>query len=293
MSDIRIRLLQTLDEMAMAVELQKVYWGDDAHDLVPQHMLMSMAQAGGHVHGAFDNERLVGILLGFLGADIDPDDDQSAPHRLYVMSKRMIVLPGNRGRKIGERLKWAQREFAFRHHINLVQWTFDPVLARNAYLNLRKLGAVIQTYKRDYFGTNADHPTLHGDRVVANWWVGHEHVARQFANERATVPSVAYANQTMIDTDGLLKPIGYERPDYEAIALEIPKEFVPLERLNPQLGQQWRDHIRHAFMDLLSAGYIAIDMARASEVPAIDSSFADERERIFYVFVRDDGSFGF
>lgn len=293
MSEITIRALRTVSEMQRAVELQTVYWGTDMSDLVPEHMLLSIARAGGHVHGAFDGELMVGMLLGFLGADIDPDDDLPAHERLYVMSKRMVVLPEYRGHKIGERLKWVQRDFALGHHIRLVQWTFDPLLARNAYLNLHKLGAVIQQYKEDYFGAGASHPTLQADRLVANWWVEHPHVAERERGDRdEAMLHGTIANRTTLTAQGLIQPIHYDRPYEATVLLEIPKEFVPLERINPALGQDWRDHVRAAFQDLLSAGYIAVDLVLRNLAPTADNT-ADELERAFYVFVRDDGTFGF
>src|SRR5215510_15581453 len=129
---ISIRSLSTMEELETAVELQKIYWGEDMGDLVPHHMLLSFSRYGGHVHGAYDEGRLVGVLMGFLGAEISTDGAEDAPSRMYVMSKRMVVLPEYRGKKIGEDLKLAQRDFAIRHNIQLVTWTFDPLLSRNA-----------------------------------------------------------------------------------------------------------------------------------------------------------------
>src|SRR5690606_24744048 len=102
MTEITIRTLHSADEMSAAVDLQRVYWGNNMEDLVPEHMLLSIARYGGHIHAAYDGNRMVGLLMGFLGADIDPDEASDAPSQLYVMSKRMVVLPEYRGQKIGE-----------------------------------------------------------------------------------------------------------------------------------------------------------------------------------------------
>lgn len=277
MTEIIIRTLHTPDEMEAAVELQKVYWGDDMGDLVPGHMLTSIANYGGHIHGAFHGDRMVGMLVGFLGADIRPDDNQNAPSRMLVMSKRMVVLPEYRSHKIGENLKLTQADFARQHGIQLVTWTFDPLLSRNAYLNLHKLGAVGQKYLEDYFGGKSDNPVLRADRLVANWWVNHPHAQNRSQVDFSDAP---VANGVSLSQDGLLVPEGFRVPDSTIIRLEIPVEFQPVENVDMGLASRWRDHVRHSFKQMFEAGYLATDFMRVEN-------------RVFYVFTRDDKTFGF
>lgn len=276
MSEITIRTLHTTKDLTAAVELQKVYWGEDAADLVPHHMLLSIVRYGGHVYGAFDGDKLVGLLIGFLGAIYDSDTD-NASQRLMIMSKRMVVLPGYRGRKIGENLKYAQRDFARQHQIQLVSWTFDPLLARNAYLNFHKLGAIGQRYMPDYFEADANNPMLMADRILANWWVNHPHLERTEYPNAMNTPVV---NATSLSDDGLLIPHEFRLPNHHVVRLEIPIEFVPLERIDPALGKQWRDYVRFAFQKLLEEGYIVIDFMRVEN-------------RVFYVFARNNNTFEF
>lgn len=277
MTEIQIRTLHSAEEMSAAVDLQRVYWGDNMADLVPDHMLLSISRYGGHIHAAYDGDKMVGLLMGFLGADIDPRDEADAPSQLYVMSKRMVVLPEYRGQKIGEHLKQAQRQFAKQHNIQLVLWTFDPLLSRNAYLNLGKLGAIGQKYEKDYFGTSANNPVLSADRLQVNWWVNHLSLNKPTSINFANTPIV---NSVSLSEEGLLIPNDFNLPDSEIVRLEIPMEFVPLERLNPDLGQKWRDFIRYAFPELLSAGYLATDFTRIEN-------------RVFYIFTQDDGTYTF
>lgn len=277
MTEINIRTLHSAEEMATAVDLQRVYWGDNMADLVPDHMLLSISRYGGHIHAAYDGDKIVGLLIGFLGADIDPRNDADAPSQLYVMSKRMVVLPEYRGQKIGEQLKQAQRRFAQEHNIQLVLWTFDPLLSRNAYLNLHKLGATGQKYEKDYFGTSANNPVLSADRLQVNWWVNHPSLENPTSVNLIDTPIV---NPVSLNGDGLLIPNDFNLPDSEIVRLEIPMEFVPLERLDPDLGQKWRDFIRYAFPELLRSGYLASDFARVEN-------------RVFYIFTQDDGTYTF
>ena len=277
MTEITIRTLHSADEMAQAVELQRVYWGENMADLVPEHMLLSIARYGGHIHAAYDGNKMVGLLMGFLGADIEPNEPSDAPSHLYVMSKRMVVLPEYRGQKIGEHLKQAQRQFAQQHNIQLVLWTFDPLLSRNAYLNLHKLGAVGQKYEKDYFGASADNPVLSADRLQVNWWVNHRSLDNTGETDFSIAPVV---NGVSLNDDGLLMPSDFQLIENEILRLEIPMEFVPIERINPDLAKQWRNFIRHAFTELLNAGYLATDFARIEN-------------RVFYIFTQDDGTYSF
>ncbi len=263
--------------MDAAVELQKVYWGENMADLVPANMLLSITRYGGHLHAAYDDENMVGLLMGFLGADISPGDTRNAPAQMYVMSKRMVVLPEYRGQKIGERLKQAQREFAQRHNIQLVLWTFDPLLSRNAYLNLHKLGAIGQKYEKDYFGTDASNPVLSADRLQVNWWVNHPALTNRPELDVSKAPLV---NGVSFTDEGLLVPHEFRMVEGEVLRLEIPMEFVPLERVDPALGKRWRDNVREAFTELLKAGYLATDFIRIEN-------------RVFYIFTRDDGTYTF
>jgi predicted GNAT superfamily acetyltransferase len=271
-TDITIRALSGTAEMQQAVDLQKIYWGHDMSDIVPLHMLLSMANYGGHVLGAFLNGKIVGLLMGFLGAKITADDHETAKDTLLVMSKRMVVLPEYRNYKIGERLKLAQRDFAIAHGVQLVTWTFDPMLSRNAYLNIHKLGAVGQGYQSDFFGADATNPTLSGDRLVANWWVMHPHTADRSTHDYADLP---LASDTR---DGL--PRSFTIHDAPSMLLEVHSDFQPLEKQNPVAAKRWRDYMREAFPALLDAGYVATDVIRRDE-------------RSFYVFTLHDGSFAF
>ena len=290
MDDIIIKRLKTASEYEEAVELQKIYWGDCAETLVPAHMLQSLCDHGGHALGARHQGRLVGFVMGFIGADIDWEaaDARPAAANLLIMSKRMLVLPPYRGQNIGFRLKMAQRQVALKQGIQRVTWTFDPLLSPNAHLNIRKLGGVIRRYKVNYFGTTQQ-KSLRADRLIVEWRVTHRRVERRARGEtdwptaqQYLERGAAWVNRADAAGSWLRPAAECQAPTADLALVEIPANIRELEASQPKLAETWRGHIRLVFPRVLDAGYAVTDFAR--------SDFEGQK-RSFYVLSHhlDDG----
>lgn len=282
MTEIRIERLLRSEQHGQAVELQKVYWGEDAGNLVPRHMLHSISHYGGHILGAYADDRLVGFVLGFIGTDIDFDDQDSRPAmaNLLIMSKRMLVLPDYRGRNIAYRLKMAQRDIAMKQAIRLVTWTVDPLLAANAHLNIRKLGAVIQRFNADHFALGGAE-SLRSDRLIVDWWVTHRRVKERArgAGSKLRLRQYFDVNAPIVNrADGgsrWLRPRDMTGvPDSTFALIEIPGDFLELEAADRSLADKWRYHIRAVFQQMLAAGYVVTDFV---------SDDFEGRRRAFYL----------
>lgn len=282
-SAVRIDALMTLDDMRPAVDLQRVYWGEDTESVVPAHMLFSLAQHGGHVLAAHDGNRLVGILIGFLGTDGDPD--RPALANLQMVSKRMVVLPGYRNGGVGYRLKLAQRQMAIRAGVRLITWTFDPLLALNAHLNVRKLGAICTAFLPDYYGTSGAGglATLgSSDRLAVEWWVTNRRVEVRLSGERGDLRLPQYLeaetpilNPTTAGSDGWPQPAERVLPAGGSLALlEIPLDYPALAAADPALAGRWRQGVRAIMLGMFSRGYVITDFLRAHH---------EDRERAFYL----------
>jgi predicted GNAT superfamily acetyltransferase len=274
---LEIRALRRLADMHAVVELQRAYWGDSAESVIPAHMLFSLANYGGHVLTAFDGDRPIGVLVGFLGTH------SSAPPRpamanLQIVSKRMVVLPEYRGTGIGYRLKLRQRELAIEQGIRLVEWTFDPLLSLNAHLNVRKLGVICPTYLQDYYGTsNESGLALMGssDRVTAQWWVTNRRVEERLFGKRADLSLQNYrsaqaplVNPATSTSDGSLRPA--ESVDWSIIndrslvLVEIPRHYAEMARMDAVLAVRWRSHSRDVLQTLFQRGFVITDFLSES-----------------------------
>ena len=161
-----------------AVEsLQADVWNLPDVEVVPLHMLVTAARNGGLLLGAFDGDRLAGFVFGFPGLTADG--------RLKHCSHMAGVHPDYRDQNLGYRLKLAQRAAVLSQGIDLITWTFDPLEARNAWLNFHKLGAICNTYLRNVYGEMRDglNAGLPSDRLQVDWWIRSERVERRLRGE--------------------------------------------------------------------------------------------------------------
>ena len=181
---VEIRQLFHLDEFDAVVDLQRTIWGFADLELLPLRFLVVVSKVGGHVFGAYDGPRMIAFCFAIPGIKSD-----GMP---YLHSHMLGVLPEYRNAAIGRRLKLRQRDDAIARGIKLIEWTFDPLELKNAFLNIEKLGAVIRRYHPNQYGMTSSplHGGLPTDRCIAEWWLDRTPTPRptQFA-ERISYPA--------------------------------------------------------------------------------------------------------
>ncbi len=260
-SDIVIRPLQDIDECRAAENLQGAVWPGDDILIVPAHVLLTAAHNGGVVLGAWDDEELVGFVFGFLGAQQDGDEEHLSA-ALKHCSHMLAVLPTYRNRHIGLNLKWAQRQAVLAQGLDHVTWTYDPLEARNAHLNINRLGAVCRTYLPNLYGAMQDvlNKGLPSDRFQVDWWIASSRVGER----QTTTPSpptdlneFSILNPSLPDPErGLPLPAESDYPSIPPRPLvEIPADFQGLKRADSALALAWRLQTRELFASLFRQGY--------------------------------------
>lgn len=161
---IEIRHCRDISELQACVDLQRDVWKFSDADLIPVRMFVVATKIGGQAIGAFDGGNLVGFALSIPGA---------RDGHVYLHSHMLAVREQYRNSGLGRRLKLAQRDDAIARGFELMEWTFDPMEIKNAYLNIERLGAIVRRYSVNQYGTSSS-PLQGGlptDRCVAEWWL--------------------------------------------------------------------------------------------------------------------------
>jgi len=206
---IRIRHCRGFEELQACVELEIETWGYDESDVIPRKAFKVAQKIGGQVMGAFDDEiegalpqggleSLVGFVFSLPGVKTGEGEP-----RAYLHSHMLAVRESYRNQGLGMQLKLEQRREALGRGIRHMEWTFDPLEIKNAYLNIGKLGAVVRSYEVDFYGASSSRLQggLPTDRLVAEWEMDSARVrgilegrprAAQIIEERIQVPGLIY-----------------------------------------------------------------------------------------------------
>ncbi len=265
MTETQIRLLETPEEMRLVEQLQRDVWPGSETDVVPLHMLITAVHNGGLVLGAFTNEELVGFVFGFPGIETTPDGP-----RPKHCSHMMGIHPEHRDDGVGFALKRAQWQMVRRQSLDHVTWTYDPLLSRNAYLNIAKLGAVCVTYRRSEYGDMRDglNAGLPSDRFQVDWWINTRRVEQRIGKRSRPTLKLTHIMRSGLrpfytlrtSTDGLPHPPEHVPPfEDRLLAAEIPGDFLDLKSKDFALARDWRFFTRELFETAFAKNYIVTD----------------------------------
>ena len=243
---VTIRMLHTLAEATAVVRLFAAIW-DAPEDQAPidVSMVMAFAHSDCYVAGVYEGEALIGGSVGFLGGR----------QREILHSHVTGVLDSRTSAGVGHALKQHQRDWALDRGLTTITWTFDPLIARNAYFNLTRLGGRLSEYLVDFYGPMTDGRNLGqpSDRAFVRW------------DLMTAVPPGEWPELSavlIIGPDGLpmFRP---EMVSGSPVELIIPADIEALRRADPQAALQWRIALREAMTTLLDDGWTVTGFRRA------------------------------
>jgi len=266
---ISIRDLTTLEDCLRVVALQKEVWSySDGEDVVPAAVLIVSIKRGGILLGAFDGDQMKGFVYS-MAALKDGRPSQ--------WSDMLGVTRDARGTGLGLRLKLEQRARALAMGLDLIEWTFDPLQAVNAHLNLARLGVVIEEYEENLYGDSSSplHRGTPTDRFVAEWHLRAPHVERRLGSAaHSIVRDTTFASAPLINPSieggPWLRPgTRAEEPggDVRRLLVEIPTRFGELQEQDPALALEWRLATRAIFQHYLGGGYRVVDFLLSPGAP--------------------------
>ncbi|MFI0711440.1 GNAT family N-acetyltransferase [Streptomyces inhibens] len=250
---VTISELHGLDEMLEARRvLDRVWRPDPANPLITSELLRVFAHSGSYVAGIHRDGRMVGCCLGFLAA-------------AGLHSHIAGVDDSVRGRAIGFAVKLHQRAWSLARGITTVTWTFDPLVSRNAYFNLAKLGAAPSEYLADFYGAMQDEVNAGdaSDRLLVRWELTGEHAVRCAAGTPRSVAVDSAGEHAVVALDA--KPDGRPavgRQDGDTVLVRIPAEIETLRRTDPPLARAWRYALREVLGGLMAEGHTVTGFTR-------------------------------
>lgn len=232
----KIEELTDLEDLREVAELFAVVWERPGEPPINADVLRALSHAGNYVFGARSNGRLIGGIVGWLG--------MHAPGDLHMHSHILGVLPDDEAKGLGFALKQHQRNWCLERGVPVIEWTFDPLVRRNAYFNLTKLGADAARYLVDFYGTMNDGLNAgdESDRILVRW---------ELDSDKARAAATGHP----------IEP----RPSPDAVLVKVPDDIVAIRRHDAELGHRWRLRVRESLGDAMARGHRVAGFTRDFE----------------------------
>ncbi|GAA2591020.1 hypothetical protein GCM10010399_21730 [Dactylosporangium fulvum] len=253
---VELRTLAELADLERVCELYQRVWG-----AIPQEppmtrdLLRAMVKSGSYVAGAYAAGELVGACVGFF----------SPPVNATLHSHIMGVSNVMRGRNVGFALKVHQRAWCLERGVSSINWTFDPLVRRNAHFNLTKLNADAVEYLENYYG--GGHDDLNGDdetdRLLVNWNLPSAAVAAACRGEHSSLDAAALlADGAAVGLASVNNQPRRGPTDARTVLVAVPEDIEYLRAAEPGLAAEWRYALRETLAPLIAARAQIVGFAR-------------------------------
>jgi predicted GNAT superfamily acetyltransferase len=212
-NSIQVRELKSLQDQDSGRKIFDLTWAMDAGTEITPNLLQAMVHSGSYLSGAFIDDKMIGAAFAFPATN----------DGLHLHSHMTAVLPEYRDQSVGYTLKIDQWNWAKKEKYSHLSWTFDPLVRRNAKLNIVKLGVDISSYYPNFYGAMPDALNAgdESDRLIVSW-------------------------STAIDEPKARELITHPKPG--DILIEIPEDIVAIRSKNQSESMKWRRLVREQFL---------------------------------------------
>ncbi|MCP2260053.1 putative acetyltransferase, GNAT superfamily [Streptoalloteichus tenebrarius] len=254
---LRLAELSDVDAQNAATALFRRIWRSEEDPPIGSALVRAIQFTGGYVAGAYLGGELVGAAVAFFAADG------------HLHSHITGVAPGHRGRHVGRALKLHQRAWALARGVTVIKWTFDPLVRRNAFFNIARLGALPTAYLVDFYGelTDALNAGAGSDRLVAEWRLDSPRAVAAAAGawHEPDVDRLRETGCVRLDRTASGEPL--PRADAwragRACLVAVPEDVEALRAVDGDLAWRWRVEVRAALREGMAQGWRVTGMARA------------------------------
>ncbi|HYF46496.1 MAG TPA: hypothetical protein VD926_09830 [Acidimicrobiales bacterium] len=243
----RIREADGMDEIRAITALMTEVWGEAFLD---PGICRAIQHAGGYLAGAWQGTRLVGASLAFLGQH---------EGEVVLHSHATCVAPGLGSQGLGRAVKWHQRTWALDHGIESVEWTYDPLVARNGWFNLTTLGAVGVRYEVDFYGrmTTAIERGEESDRCLVRWGLRDPKVEAAARGELAPLDVEAQRSAgvpVLVSVGPDAAPLYGEAAAEGPVLAQVHPDVEALRTDEPDMAARWRRALRETLGEAMEEG---------------------------------------
>jgi predicted GNAT superfamily acetyltransferase len=243
--------LSDIEDLRKLADLFAEVWGRPGEPALNSDVLKALAHSGNYVSGAYADTRLVGGLVGWFGG-VPPRD-------LHLHSHILGVVPGSEAHGLGFELKQHQRRWCLEREVTAIEWTTDPLVRRNAYFNLTKLGAKAHRYLVNVYGEMTDgiNAGEESDRLLISWRLDSP-PAEAAAAGRGPEPRLDQLRQegaAEVLAVGAAGEPAVKASSARVLLCQVPEDIVSLRRSDPLLARAWRLALRKVFTEAIDSGY--------------------------------------
>lgn len=258
-AEVRIVEVDTVEALReLSLFFNRVWMTPETQPLVSTATLRALAHSDNYVVAAYRGDEMIGASVGFLGHH---------DGALHLHSHMTGVSSGVQGKSIGYAVKQHQRAWALARGIGLVTWTFDPLVGRNAFFNIMKLGAASTAYYESFYGAMHDgiNDKDETDRVLVEWDLDSPRAAEASVG-RLPEPDFEELQRSgavvALSVNGSGAPrVGQKGSDVLLVA--VPGDIVEVRRRDEGLAQQWRLALRDVLGGALNDGFVTTGMTRS------------------------------